>query len=300
MPYTSEATSAFQKKIRSGATVVSVLRLMTAPIAARLDAPRRSLATALARLASWPLPCQGRIRENRGLDVGSSLPPLPTVQLRDHICKEMNPLNLERCRCIPKDTPGADWRVLLEIVKNDPSREKFNVRPEACKAEETGTLTPVARRLYCQVVNVCVTATTAPTTAHAPFPRTLPCPPLQQGQPLVPWCLPNTADRHNGWRGLFGRLDMAGHFPTSTTDPQPMGKVGQVFHPDQDRIVSVRECARSQGFPDTFFFSGNVHNRHRQVGNAVPPPLAAALGGQLRRALESTHAKQMAGLAAQL
>ena len=68
----------------------------------------------------------------------------------------------------------------------------------------------------------------------------------KQGQPLVPWCLPNTADRHNGWRGLFGRLDAGGHFPTSTTDPQPMGKVGQVFHPSQDRIVSVRECARAQ------------------------------------------------------
>ena len=67
-----------------------------------------------------------------------------------------------------------------------------------------------------------------------------------QGQPLVPWCLPNTADRHNGWRGLFGRLDYNGHFPTSVTDPQPMGKVGQVFHPEQDRIVSVRECARAQ------------------------------------------------------
>ena len=25
-----------------------------------------------------------------------------------------------------------------------------------------------------------------------------------------------------------------------------MGKVGQVFHPEQDRIVSVRECARAQ------------------------------------------------------
>ena len=69
---------------------------------------------------------------------------------------------------------------------------------------------------------------------------------LYNGQPLVPWCLPNTAARHNGWRGLFGRLDPSGHFPTSTTDPQPMGKVGQVFHPTQDRIVSVRECARSQ------------------------------------------------------
>ena len=67
-----------------------------------------------------------------------------------------------------------------------------------------------------------------------------------QGQALVPWCLPNTAERHNGWRGLFGRLDFRGHFPTSTTDPQPMGKVGQVFHPEQDRIVSVRECARAQ------------------------------------------------------
>ncbi len=62
----------------------------------------------------------------------------------------------------------------------------------------------------------------------------------------MPWCLPNTADRHNGWRGLYGRLDWGGHFPTSTTDPQPMGKVGQVLHPDQHRIVSVRECARSQ------------------------------------------------------
>uniref|UniRef100_A0A383WCP9 Cytosine-specific methyltransferase n=1 Tax=Tetradesmus obliquus TaxID=3088 RepID=A0A383WCP9_TETOB len=158
------------------------------------------------------------------------------------ICKEMNELNLERCRCIPKDTPGADWRTLLEIVKNDPSREKFN------------------------------------------------------GQPLVPWCLPNTADRHNGWRGLFGRLDLAGHFPTSTTDPQPMGKVGQVFHPNQDRIVSVRECARSQGFPDHFFFSGNVHSRHRQVGNAVPPPLAASLGRQLRKALAATQQKRKATL----
>ncbi len=49
-----------------------------------------------------------------------------------------------------------------------------------------------------------------------------------QGQPLVPWCLPNTAQRHNGWRGLFGRLDYQGHFPTSVTDPQPMGKVHEL------------------------------------------------------------------------
>lgn len=48
--------------------------------------------------------------------------------LHDHICKEMNELNLERCRCIPKNTPGADWRVLQEIVAANPDRTNYKVR----------------------------------------------------------------------------------------------------------------------------------------------------------------------------
>ncbi len=48
--------------------------------------------------------------------------------LHDHICKEMNELNLERCRCIPKNTPGADWRVLQEIVAANPDQTLFKVR----------------------------------------------------------------------------------------------------------------------------------------------------------------------------
>ncbi|KAK6121283.1 hypothetical protein DH2020_044986 [Rehmannia glutinosa] len=104
---------------------------------------------------------------------------------------------------------------------------------------------------------------------------------------LIPWCLPNTAKRHNQWKGLFGRLDWEGNFPTSITDPQPMGKVGMCFHPQQDRIVTVRECARSQGFPDSYKFSGTVLHKHRQIGNAVPPPLAYALGRKLKEAIEN-------------
>jgi DNA (cytosine-5)-methyltransferase 1 len=111
---------------------------------------------------------------------------------------------------------------------------------------------------------------------------------------LVPYCLPNTAKKHNNWRGLYGRLDAKGHFPTAITDPNPMGKVGTVFHPNQDRIVSVRECARCQGFPDAFEFSGTIHNRHRQVGNAVPPPLAKALGVQLRAAYNTSKQSKKA------
>lgn len=62
--------------------------------------------------------------------------------LQDHICKEMNGLNLERCRCIPKNAPGADWRVLQEIVAADPSREKFQVWPAGnyCLGDPSGLL----------------------------------------------------------------------------------------------------------------------------------------------------------------
>ena len=49
--------------------------------------------------------------------------------------------------------------------------------------------------------------------------------------------------------------------PTS----EPMGKQGRVLHPEQHRLVSVRECARSQGFPDTYKFYGTVLDKHRQV-----------------------------------
>ncbi|TXG53651.1 hypothetical protein EZV62_018907 [Acer yangbiense] len=86
---------------------------------------------------------------------------------------------------------------------------------------------------------------------------------------LIPWCLPNTAKRHNQWKGLLGRLDWEGNFPTSITDTQPMGKVGMCFHPDQDRIITVRECARSQGFSDDYKFAGNIHNKHRQIEGGI-------------------------------
>ncbi len=57
------------------------------------------------------------------------------------------------------------------------------------------------------------------------------------------------------------------------------------MHPEQDRLVSVRECARSQGFPDWYRFYGSVLDRHRQVGNAVAPPMGYYLGLEVRKAM---------------
>jgi DNA (cytosine-5)-methyltransferase 1 len=53
----------------------------------------------------------------------------------------------------------------------------------------------------------------------------------------------------------------------------------------QARVISVREAARLQSFPDGFRFEGTMNPAFRQIGNAVPPVLAwrlaASLLGQL-------------------
>ena len=60
---------------------------------------------------------------------------------------------------------------------------------------------------------------------------------------------------------------------------------GAFFHPEQDRAFTVREAARIQSFPDRYEFVGAMAEQYAQVGNAVPPMLAAAVGASLRNIL---------------
>jgi DNA (cytosine-5)-methyltransferase 1 len=71
------------------------------------------------------------------------------------------------------------------------------------------------------------------------------------------------------------------------TEPAPTIDTGHRhhFHYAENRVPTVRECARLQSFPDRFHFFGNKSEQFRQVGNAVPPVLAEALANKLRQYL---------------
>ena len=56
------------------------------------------------------------------------------------------------------------------------------------------------------------------------------------------------------------------------------------LHPEIPRTLTVRECARLQTFPDDYKFHGPIARQFTQVGNAVPPVLAAAIATEVVKA----------------
>lgn len=83
--------------------------------------------------------------------------------------------------------------------------------------------------------------------------------------------------RDNRHSSAYKRL--ASNEPSITIDTGHMN----YFHPLYHRIPTVRESARLQSFPDNFVFLGNQGAQFRQVGNAVPPLLAKAVGEAVKK-----------------
>merc|ERR1712241_1463006 len=192
--------------------------------------------------------------------------------LRDHICKDMSALVEARMERIPV-APGSDWRDLPNSIVTLKNGEKTRKLVYGYKDAKQGRSSTGALRGVCSCSN-----------------GKEKCDPADRQQnTLIPWCLPHTSNRHNQWAGLYGRVELDGFFSTTITNPEPMGKQGRVLHPEQSRVVSVRECARSQGFPDSYKFYGTVLDKHRQVGNAVAPPMGKFLGPEIRIAMAKSR-----------
>jgi len=81
---------------------------------------------------------------------------------------------------------------------------------------------------------------------------------------------------NGGKTGFYRRLSWDKPSPTLVT--RPTMPATALCHPSADRPLSLREYAAIQTFPEDYVFSGSIDDRYRQIGNAVPPVFAEAIG----------------------
>lgn len=88
----------------------------------------------------------------------------------------------------------------------------------------------------------------------------------------------------NGSGDVMGRLHWDKPSVTIRTEFFKPEK-GRYLHPTEHRAITHYEAAVLQGFPDTHRFVGSKTAIARQIGNAVPVPLGAAIGQHIARLL---------------
>lgn len=109
---------------------------------------------------------------------------------------------------------------------------------------------------------------------------------LQRNAPsLTPACW---VRKTSGGTDLFGRLWWDRPSVTIRTEFFKPEK-GRYLHPEQHRPITHREAARLMGFPDDFAFCGSKTEIARQIGNAVPPRLAAAVAKVVLQYLQASE-----------
>lgn len=87
------------------------------------------------------------------------------------------------------------------------------------------------------------------------------------------------------WRGRYWSflLKLSPDMPSWTIQARRSNNMGP-FH-WRNRILRIEEIKRLQTFPDTFSLPGTIEQQWRQIGNAVPPMLAAAVGRSVAEAI---------------
>lgn len=105
-------------------------------------------------------------------------------------------------------------------------------------------------------------------------------------------------------RILPRKLFIKRNYRLKETEPSPTVTshcLDEFVHPNYDRALTVRECARLQSFPDSYDFVGGpyivphidrtVQDKYEQIGDAVPPLLAYAWGMQIQELFTLNNAR---------
>lgn len=90
-----------------------------------------------------------------------------------------------------------------------------------------------------------------------------------------------------GRSGWWRRLTFDLPCPTLVTMPNHAST--SLCHPVHTRVLSVKEYARVQEFPDDWEFSGTVSKKYAQIGNAVPTRLGFVAGEVISSALDDLN-----------
>ncbi len=97
-------------------------------------------------------------------------------------------------------------------------------------------------------------------------------------------CLPKNLHGKQQFKSTWGRLNWNKISPTIDTRFDTPSN-GTNSHPELHRSITPREAARIQSFSDNYIFYGNKTSVCKQIGNAVPPLLALAIGKAILKSL---------------
>lgn len=115
-------------------------------------------------------------------------------------------------------------------------------------------------------------------------------------------CLPLDAQKESMGRAFFAKGGRSGWWrrlsfdlPCPTLVTMPNHASTSLCHPIETRVLSVREYARIQEFPDCWVFAGNTAEKYAQIGNAVPLRLGQIAGELLSKNLDELEGRELVG-----
>jgi DNA (cytosine-5)-methyltransferase 1 len=92
------------------------------------------------------------------------------------------------------------------------------------------------------------------------------------------------------WRSRYWTylLKLSPNLPSWTIQAKRTNNMGPLHW--RNRVLRIEEVKRLQSFPDNFLLFGDVNKKWRQLGNAVPPVLAEAIGRAIAKQIRSADA----------